>query len=1045
MRSKSPAAAAAGRTGNQQMAPGSQGNDFVRRVMAEIRKKSPNASSNLLEIGGFEKDWNSFNYNQLPSYKQPAADLIVVRIGEHINDSEVISKNLRQSYLRLIDAIAAPNSKIIVTNSSWKNKDQFNAMVQSIATERKLTFVNLSDLADVSSDVAPGLVAARAASFVRDQGNDAAVAGRVLNSVAPLIQGQLTPSKPELDLSHSPARTAGTPTRYLSFSLLNVSDDESYISMMEKFAAAGVNSFLLNVNWDRIHRTKVDNANWAQLDKQVALAERLGCKVMLKVWVARHDDAGGWWPEQTRPISGDGFKRGLLGGFSLSDAKAVEEANAFIREVMEHFKPKQQAGQILWVTVANTNASEIGYTVDGFDPEKKENTVQTFDYSQPSILAFQGWVQAKYSTLANTNKAWGSDYSRFSDIYPPYTKNQPWSAHLGKIGLDWYLFRHWALRNVITTYRKTVREVDPTYRYYQDMGSCYDGMSNVRATLAFKDLCKDTDGLKVNDAPTYPHRFAMDLIRSNLPGKIIGNEVERISPDYRWYWKDQIDQSFEHGADWVNIFGFYENNLDEIGGILREMSAKWLEAPKQIISTSQTITYTLSDVITQGTSQAQTKWQLEYAVSRKPINVILLEDLLGETTIGNLPPVVKTPLASQQASANNRFEYEIPKETFTDPDGQIAGIKAAGLPTGLSLVGWRIEGNAATSGDYTISITATDNLGSQVTTQFRLTVVASTSDNVFSLFTAGNLITRRLLRTIQNGDTLKGDAMKEMVNILVSPRTGTVGSYSFALSGPKSTTREDSEAPFGLFGDDGGMVLLPGKYTLTVKSYANNTLQGDPVSNQTIVFVVEYSTSTPVPTKRLSDVVAKLGVSFTLNIPESTFQDLGLPLNFISITGLPDGLQNSGGYITGTPTKEGVFTVNVKGGNEAGRVAETTFTFTVTAGNLNQPPVANGPIAGQTAEVNKPFGFTVPDNAFSDPDGQVASIALSGLPEGLASSGRVVSGTPTREGAYAVTVTATDNAGATARLTFTLTVTAAAAAAPRPPWSPRPSPTRRPT
>ena len=102
-------------------------------------------------------------------------------------------------------------------------------------------------------------------------------------------------------------------------------------------------------------------------------------------------------------------------------------------------------------------------------------------------------VEAKYKNLSNLNNAWNSDYSRFSDIQPPYNRGDVWSAFYGKIGVDWYLFRHTALKNTIKKFGNTIKGVDPSYRFYLDMGSSYDGLTSLRGTFGFKDLSSEVD------------------------------------------------------------------------------------------------------------------------------------------------------------------------------------------------------------------------------------------------------------------------------------------------------------------------------------------------------------------------------------------------------------------------------------------------------------------------------------------------------------------------------------------------------------------------
>ncbi|UHG92494.1 putative Ig domain-containing protein [Spirosoma oryzicola] len=91
----------------------------------------------------------------------------------------------------------------------------------------------------------------------------------------------------------------------------------------------------------------------------------------------------------------------------------------------------------------------------------------------------------------------------------------------------------------------------------------------------------------------------------------------------------------------------------------------------------------------------------------------------------------------------------------------------------------------------------------------------------------------------------------------------------------------------------------------------------------------------------------------------------------------------------------------------------------------NRPPIYNGGLTDQVGTVGVPFSYTIPANAFTDPDGQ-ATLRYSAvnLPAGLTIgvTSRVISGTPTTVGTRTVTVRVTDASSATAVGTFVITI-----------------------
>ena len=90
----------------------------------------------------------------------------------------------------------------------------------------------------------------------------------------------------------------------------------------------------------------------------------------------------------------------------------------------------------------------------------------------------------------------------------------------------------------------------------------------------------------------------------------------------------------------------------------------------------------------------------------------------------------------------------------------------------------------------------------------------------------------------------------------------------------------------------------------------------------------------------------------------------------------------------------------------------------------NKAPVVVAAIASQTATLARSYSLVIPPGTFTDPDGQLVSWAVSGLPVGLSfdAPSRTISGSPSLIGASVVTVTVTDNGGATAQTSFSLQV-----------------------
>ena len=103
---------------------------------------------------------------------------------------------------------------------------------------------------------------------------------------------------------------------------------------------------------------------------------------------------------------------------------------------------------------------------------------------------------------------------------------------------------------------------------------------------------------------------------------------------------------------------------------------------------------------------------------------------------------------------------------------------------------------------------------------------------------------------------------------------------------------------------------------------------------------------------------------------------------------------------------------------------------TIYPATTNQPPVPNQPIGPQTAIINQAFVFQIPDNAFTDPDGDPLVYSLTGQPAGLTIDRNSVVGIPQQSGVFTITVRASDPKGLVTFANFVLTVTTATTSPP---------------
>ncbi|MBI3896877.1 MAG: putative Ig domain-containing protein [Gammaproteobacteria bacterium] len=410
-----------------------------------------------------------------------------------------------------------------------------------------------------------------------------------------------------------------------------------------------------------------------------------------------------------------------------------------------------------------------------------------------------------------------------------------------------------------------------------------------------------------------------------------------------------------------------------------------------------------------------------------------------EARIGGAPPntapVLTNAIADQAATEDNAFSFQVPVNTFADPNDTLA--YSATLTDGSPLPSW-LSFNSTTGtfsgtplngnvGSTNVRVTATDTGGLTVSDVFAITVA-----NVNDAPTVANPI----LDQTASEDAAFSFQMPS--NSFADVDVGNTLTYTASRS-------DGSALPSWLSFNTATRTFSGTPGNSNVGSMDVRVTATDPSgAAATDIFTLNVTNTNDAPTlaNAIPDGTGSEGSVFTYTVPSTTFADvdvgdtLSYSANRSDGSALPSWLSFNGTTRTfsGTPGSNdaGAYSIRVTATDSAGANVNDIFVLTIADVPVSNPsPTLANAISDQVAPEDASFSFVVPANTFSDPGDTLTYSAIradgSALPTWLSfnSTTRIFSGTPANGnvGAVDVRVTATDTAGATVSDVFTLNVT----------------------
>ena len=293
-----------------------------------------------------------------------------------------------------------------------------------------------------------------------------------------------------------------------------------------------------------------------------------------------------------------------------------------------------------------------------------------------------------------------------------------------------------------------------------------------------------------------------------------------------------------------------------------------------------------------------------------------------------------------------------------------------------------IGGTPTETGEFTVTVTATDTEGNAANRSFTITVCSPI-----------------VIAEIHDVTVTVGDAMPSRTASV----TGGCGTITYTMSGAPSGVTIDRNN-----GSITGTPTETGEFTVTVTATDTEGNTDDELFRVMVPPPCEV-TIAPIP-----DVTVTIGNSISLQA--SATGECGTIT--YTMSGAPSGvtIDRNNGSITGTPTETGEFTVTVTATDTEGNTDDELFRVMV-------PPPCEVTIA-PIPDVTVTIGNSISLQASATGECGPITYTMSGAPSGVTidRNNGSITGTPTETGEFTVTVTATDTEENTDDESFTITV-----------------------
>jgi Ca2+-binding RTX toxin-like protein/subtilisin-like proprotein convertase family protein len=470
---------------------------------------------------------------------------------------------------------------------------------------------------------------------------------------------------------------------------------------------------------------------------------------------------------------------------------------------------------------------------------------------------------------------------------------------------------------------------------------------------------------------------------------------------------DVLAGASDADGDQLSIVGIY----GVINGVANVVDGKIVYTPNANYSGLTNFDYTISD----GNGGFVTK----------TLNI----DVKGVNDAPTIASIISSSVVDEDA-VNTVLNAAVVSDAFSDIDGDVLTYEALlsngnPLPSWLtinSVTGEIISTNPSNNqvGNHSIVITATDSSGASVSQNFVVTVNnVNDTPTAQAVLSSINEDTQKLTLAFNASDVDAGDSLT--YSILSNPALGSV------------INNNDGTFTLNLGNDFQNLALGQTKdvsftYVATDKSGVQSN-----VSTATITI----TGTNDLPTASIASIATNEDNSVKIDVLAGASDvDAG---DILSLTSVTNGSHGTASIVTDANGNKAISYVPNADYNGSDVISYTisdnngglvTKELTVTVNAVDDAPIVASAVQNQAIQSGKAFTYQLPNNLFSDVDGDSLTINAtladgSPLPSWLSFDGSKFSGTPNVSTAtnFAIKLMATDPSGASVSSNFGINIT----------------------